>query len=50
MTQSIEGPSLFCAGFDAQFVNDDGQEAAPKTKTIKNPKKAEQPLDPEARR
>jgi len=50
MTQSIEGPSLFCAGFDAQFVNDDGEEAAPKTKTIKNPKKAEQPLDPEARR
>ncbi|GAA5826958.1 hypothetical protein JCM5353_004781 [Sporobolomyces roseus] len=50
MTQSIEGPSLFCAGFDAQFVDTEGEEAAPKTKTIKNPKKAEQPLDPEARR
>ncbi|GAA6062565.1 hypothetical protein JCM10212_004878 [Sporobolomyces blumeae] len=36
VTQHVDGPSLFCAGFEAQFVSDDKPE---KKQKIKNPKK-----------
>lgn len=59
LTQTVEGPSLFCAGFAAQFVDDavasttggggKVKTVKPPPKNPKNPKKAEQ-LDPAERR
>ena len=55
MTQTVSGPSLFCAGFAAQFVNDEeiakpgGKVKTVRPKNPKNPKKA-QDSDPTERR
>ncbi|GAA5981607.1 hypothetical protein JCM5350_008047 [Sporobolomyces pararoseus] len=55
MTQTVSGPSLFCAGFAAQFVNDEeiakpgGKVKTVRPKNPKNPKKA-QDIDPTERR